>query len=304
MAMTGLLDRFVAWLAVEQGRSARTVEAYRRDAHRYVEFLASRASTPSTASSADVDAHVDWLRRSGLSPASVARGHAVARSLHRFMVGEGERPDDPAAGSDGVRVPAGLPRPLAHDEVLRLLSSVDGSGPLVLRDRALLEFLYGTGARISEACSASLADLDLEAGSVRLLGKGSKERIVPVGRHAREALRAWLSDEGRERLLQRRGALRSDREALFLGGRGRRLSRQVAWDVIRRAAARAGIAREVSPHVLRHSCATHMLVNGADLRAVQEMLGHASVATTQRYTGLDGAQLFEMYAESHPRARR
>lgn len=302
--MTGLLDRFVAWLAVEQGRSTRTVEAYRRDAQRYVEFLSRRSSTPVSSTASDVDAHVASLRDGGLSEASVARALAVVRSLHRFMLGEGDRADDPAAGSDGVRVPVGLPRPLDPDEVIRMLAAADGTDPIGLRDRALLEFLYGTGARVSEACAASIGDLDLVGGSVRLHGKGAKERIVPVGRHARTSLETWLSPKGRDLLLPRTGLSRSDREALFLGWRGRRLSRQVAWEVIRRCAVRAGISRDVSPHVLRHSCATHMLVNGADLRAVQEMLGHASVATTQRYTGLDGAQLFEMYAESHPRAHR
>ena len=302
--MTSLLDRFVAWLAVEQGRSARTVEAYRRDAERYLRFLAERGATPVGARPADVDAHVARLRRDGYSHASVARGLAVVRSLHRFMVAEGDRPDDPAAESDGVRVPVGLPRPLDLDDVRRLLEAARGHGPLGARDLALVEFLYATGARISEACGASLADLDLRSGTVRLLGKGSRERIVPFGAHARTALVAWLSPDVRGSLAPRSGAGKSDRDALFLGGRGRRLSRQVAWGIVKRAAERAGIVQPISPHVLRHSCATHMLVNGADLRAVQEMLGHASVATTQRYTGLDGSQLFEMYAESHPRARR
>jgi len=302
--MTGLVERFVAWLAVEQGRSARTVEAYRRDADRYVEFLAARGSTPVAALPKDVDAHVGWLRDNGLSVASIARGLAVVRSLHRFMVAEGERPDDPAADRDGVRVPTGLPRPLNQDDVLRLLESAAGEGPIGLRDKALVEFLYATGARISEACGASLGDVDLSSGTVRLLGKGARERIVPFGAHARDALVSWLGEHGRGAVAPRSGAARTDRDALFLGGRGRRLSRQVAWDVVRRAARRAGITGDISPHVLRHSCATHMLLNGADLRVVQEMLGHASVATTQRYTGLDGSQLFEMYAEAHPRARR
>ena len=302
--MTGLIERFVAWLAVEQGRSARTVEAYRRDAERYVEFLAARGSTPVAALPKDVDAHVVWLRDNGLSVASIARGLAVVRSLHRFMAAEGERQDDPAADRDGVRVPTGLPRPLDQDDVLRLLESAAGEGPIGLRDKALVEFLYATGARISEACGASLGDVDLSSGTVRLLGKGARERIVPFGAHARDALVSWLGEHGRRAVASRAGAARTDRDALFLGGRGRRLSRQVAWDVVRRAARRAGITRDISPHVLRHSCATHMLVNGADLRVVQEMLGHASVATTQRYTGLDGSQLFEMYAEAHPRARR
>ena len=302
--MRELVDRFVAWLAVEQGRSARTVEAYRRDASRYIEFLAPMSATPADAQPRDVDAYVAWLRDGGLSVASVARGLAVVRSLHRFMVVEGDRSDDPAADRDGVRVPTGLPRPLEQDDVLRMLESAGGDGPIGLRDKALVEFLYATGARISEACGASLGDLDLSAGSVRLLGKGSRERIVPFGSHARDALIEWLGTGGRGAMVLGLGPARSDRDALFLGGRGRRLSRQVAWDVIRRVAQRAGISRAISPHVLRHSCATHMLINGADLRVVQEMLGHASVATTQRYTGLDGSQLFEMYAEAHPRARR
>jgi len=302
--MTELLERYVAWLVVEQGRSARTVEAYRRDAGRYMEFLASRSSSPTMASARDIDDYVASLRANQLSTASVARGLAVVRSLHRFMINEGDRGDDPAMDTDGLRVSRGLPKPLAPHEIERLLLASVGTDPLGLRDRALIEFLYGTGVRISEACGTSLSDLDLGSGSVRVLGKGARERIVPVGRHARDALVEWLSARGREQMLMLSGSSRADREAVFLGSRGRRLTRQVAWGVIKRCARTAGITRNISPHVLRHSCATHMLINGADLRTVQEMLGHASVATTQMYTGLDGAHLFEMYAESHPRARR
>jgi integrase/recombinase XerD len=203
-------------------------------------------------------------------------------------------------------VPQGLPKALAVDEVARLLGAVEGDDARARRDRALLEFLYATGARISEACGADVADVDAGAGLVRLFGKGSRERLVPIGGAALRALSAWLEPATRDALVapaHGARAPRADARALFVGLRGRRLTRQGAWDVVARHARRAGI-RGMSPHSLRHSCATHMLVAGADLRVVQEMLGHASVSTTQVYTKVGNEVLWEMYRESHPRARR
>lgn len=223
--------------------------------------------------------------------------------LHRFMAEEGVRPDDPTADVEGVRVPAGIPHPLSEAEVGTLIDAVVGSDPASLRDRALLEFLYATGARISEACGLSLADLDRDHRVVRLFGKGSKERVVPFGRTAATAMDEWLT-EGREHLEPARWARRGDQEAVFLNTRGARLSRQAAWAVVRKYGERTGLADKLSPHVLRHSCATHLLDHGADLRIVQEMLGHASISTTQVYTKVSQERLWQVYRQAHPRAER
>jgi integrase/recombinase XerD len=219
--------------------------------------------------------------------------------LHRFLVEERIRPDNPTSGVDGVKVPSGIPKALSEDDVARILAAVTGVDSFALRDRALLEFLYATGARISEACGLSLSDLDMESQLVRLFGKGSKERIVPFGSHAKAALEDWLGAGGRPMLVPEQWTKRDHADAVFLGSRGTRLSRQAAWGIVRKYAH----IDEVSPHVLRHSCATHMLIHGADLRIVQELLGHASVSTTQVYTRVDNEVLFDMYKESHPRAR-
>jgi integrase/recombinase XerD len=223
--------------------------------------------------------------------------------LHRYLVTEGERPDDPTADLEGVRVPAGLPKPLSEAEVASLLDAVVGHDAVALRDRALLELLYATGARISEACGLSMGDIDFDARLVRLFGKGSKERIVPYGRAAGAALDDWFSPRGRMAMAPVQWRRRDDAEAVFLNRRGGRLTRQAAWAVVRHYGQRAGIEAELSPHVLRHSCATHLLDHGADLRVVQELLGHASISTTQLYTKVSQERLFEVYRAAHPRAR-
>lgn len=303
MSALSASESFLAWLQVEQGRSERTVEAYRRDLVLFETFLRQRGSTVEVAQPADIDAFVAQLRNQQRAPKSVARYLAAIRMLYRYMVGEGLRADNPTTLTEGVRLPKGLPKALSIDEIDRLMESVSGVDSLSIRDQALLEFLYGTGARISEACGLSLVDIDMESSLVRLFGKGAKERIVPFGRQAQMALQRWLGPGGRERLVPSSWARRSDAEAVFLGARGTRLSRQAAWGIVKKYADRAGIVGHLSPHVLRHSCATHMLVNGADLRVVQELLGHASVSTTQVYTKVDDEVLFEMYREAHPRAR-
>jgi site-specific recombinase XerD len=197
-----------------------------------------------------------------------------------------------------------VPKPLAEPEVTALLESVDAADPVSRRDRCLLELLYATGARISEVCGVSLADLDREAGLMRVLGKGAKERIVPYGRSAAAALDVWLGPGGREAMVPARWARRGDAEALFLNHRGGRLSRQAAWTVVKQRGARVGLEAKLSPHVLRHSCATHLLDHGADLRIVQELLGHVSISTTQRYTQVSQQRLFDVYRAAHPRATR
>lgn len=294
------VDEYLAWLVAERGRSANTVASYRRDLVNYLDWLRAQRLSLGDVKSGDVDRFVSD-RRPQVAPASLARQMASIRNLHRFLVAEGARDDDPTADVDGVRVPAGLPKPLSEDEVARLIAAVVGDDPLARRDRALLEFLYATGARISEVCGLSLGDLDLEAGLVRLYGKGAKERLVPVGSCARRALDAWLRD-GRVALAPARWKRRGDAEAVFLDRRGSRLSRQAAWAAVVRHGERAGLRAHLSPHVLRHSCATHMLDHGADLRIVQEMLGHASISTTQVYTKVSQQRLFEQYGRAHPRA--
>jgi integrase/recombinase XerD len=200
------------------------------------------------------------------------------------------------------KVPKGLPKALSEQEVASLLDAVEGDDPIARRDRAILEVLYGTGLRISELVGLSLADLDLDAGLLRAFGKGSKERIVPVGRFATASLVAWLGPGGRPDLEPERWARRGDAEAIFLNTRGGRLSRQGAWIVVRRAGEQVGLGGRLSPHVLRHSCATHMLDHGADIRSVQELLGHASISTTQVYTLVSPERLLSVYRAAHPRA--
>jgi integrase/recombinase XerD len=297
-------ERFLSWLQIEQGRAVKTIEAYRRDLRDYEDWLATRKRTSLSASSADVEAFVAHLRKHGKAARSVARQFAAVRMLHKYLAIEGERPDDPAALVDGVKVPSGLPKPLREDDVERLISSITGEDSFARRDRALVEFLYATGARISEACGLSLADLDMDDSLVRLFGKGSKERIVPFGRSAHRALSEWLEEGGRGMLVPKRWKSRDYADAVFLGVRGTRLTRQAAFGIVRKYASLAGIKDDVSPHTLRHSCATHMLVHGADLRIVQELLGHASVSTTQVYTKVDDELLVSVYRESHPRAVR
>ena len=304
------LDRaareYLAHLAVERGLSANTVAAYRRDLARYVAFHPSPGHHAVPAAEAvDVADDATALRPGAdggapLSPSSTARSVAAVRGWHRFCAAEGLADADASAD---VRPPAQgrrLPKAISTDEVARILeASGAGDGPGPLRDRALLELVYSTGARITEAVSLDVDDLDLDSGAVRLLGKGGKERVVPVGSFARRALDAYL--------VRGRAALAANGRgtpAVFLNTRGARLSRQSAWAVLRTAAERAGIEHpeRISPHTLRHSFATHLLAGGADVRVVQELLGHASVTTTQIYTLVTPDTLREVYAAAHPRA--
>ena len=297
------IGEFLDWLVVERGRAANTIDAYRRDLEQYDAWLAQEGTDLDSATVSDIERFVAWRTASGAAKSSVARQFSSIRMLHRFMVEEGFRRDDPAGLAEGVSKPAGIPKPLSEDEVTALIASVSGDEPRDLRDRALLEFLYATGARVSEVCGLNLADLDMEASLVRLFGKGAKERVVPFGSVAHAAIEAWLSS-GRVSMEPLRWRKKDDSYAVFLGGRGTRLSRQVAFQVVRDAGQRAGIDREVSPHALRHTCATHLLDHGADLRIVQEMLGHASITTTQVYTRVSQERLWQVYSEAHPRARR
>ncbi len=307
------IERFLDHLTVERGLSSNTLAAYRRDLARYGSFLRERGiDDGALADEASVSAFVAWLsaaRHTGggrggdgeprpYRTSSVARALAAVRSFHRFLVAEGEAERDPGSGAVRPRVPRALPRPLSVDEVTRILEAPAGQEPGPLRDRAILETMYGAGLRVSEAVGLDVDDVDLDEGSVRVLGKGSKERLVPLGRPAREAVAAYLT-AGRPSLASARS-----RGALFLNARGGRLTRQGCARVLRVAAARAAVRKRVTPHTLRHSFATHLLEGGADVRVVQELLGHASVATTQIYTLVTEQHLREVYFTAHPRARK
>jgi integrase/recombinase XerD len=294
------------WLSVERGRATSTVVAYRRDLTAYWSHLASvhPGVALTDVQPGDLDGWVATMRDAGLAPATVARRVVAARSLHRFCTAEGLTDVDPTAVLEQPRVPAGLPKALDESTVVNIIESAAGDDPPSRRDRALLEVLYGTGARISEAVGLSLADVDLTTGTLRLFGKGAKERVVPVGRALDAALRRWLDPGGRDLMLPDLWARRNDAEAVFINRRGGRLSRQGAWGVVRRYASAAGVSAQLSPHVLRHSCATHMLDHGADVRAVQELLGHASISTTQVYTKVSAAHLRDAFHRAHPRAGR
>jgi integrase/recombinase XerD len=252
---------------------------------------------------ADIEGYIAALRADGKAAASVARAVVAVRSLHRFLAEEGMADDDPSADLDPPRVPSSLPKALAEADINALLDAPVGDEPLARRDRAVLEVLYGTGIRISELVGLSLTDVDLDAAQLRAFGKGSKERIVPLGRPARRSLEAWLDEAGRGAVVPERWARRGDAEAIFLNARGRRLTRQGAWLVVKRYGDRIGLGAKLSPHVLRHSCATHMLDHGADIRSVQELLGHATISTTQVYTKVSTERLWRVYEEAHPRAR-
>lgn len=296
------VEEFLMWMTSERGRSRNTIQAYRRDLRQYHAWLLARDLSPITVSHDELIHLVAEQRRSGKATSTVARQIAAIRMLHRYLATEQFRPDDPTARIDGVRVPSGIPKPLSEANVTSLLDAVVGNDPLHRRDRALLELLYATGARVSEVVGLSIGDITFDDSLVRLLGKGSKERVVPFGTSAAIAIEEWFSPSGRARLVPDRWKRRGDAEAVFLNQRGGRLSRQGAWLVIKKYGERAGITERLSPHVLRHSCATHLLDHGADLRIVQEMLGHASISTTQVYTRVSQERLWEVYRMAHPRA--
>ena len=296
------VEEFLSWMVAEKGRAPNTIAAYRRDLTGYCGWLERRGATPLAVTQRQLVDFVGERRASGAATSSIARQIAAVRMFHRYLAVEGLRGDDPAADLEGVRVPAGIPKPLTEDQVTSLLDAVVVTEPVHRRDLALLELLYATGARISEAVGLSIGEIDLDHRLVRLYGKGSKERIVPFGSTAAAALEEWFSPSGRAHLVPDRWRTRDDAEAVFLNTRGARLSRQAAWLVVKKYGARAGIADQLSPHVLRHSCATHLLDHGADLRVVQEMLGHASISTTQIYTKVSQERLWDVYRSAHPRA--
>lgn len=296
-----LVERFLAHLRLERGRSVNTISAYRGDLSRYLEFLHARGVTdPSALSQDDVVSFVSSLVG---SPRTLNRRLSTIRSFHKFLVEENVLRSDPSANVDPPRVPDRLPKALRIDQVQTLLEHITGDDPVSIRDRALLELLYATGCRVSEAITLAVDDvIDTGGGAldaIRVTGKGDRQRVVPLGSHARDAIEAWLV-RGRPAL--QKGA-RGSGPKLFLGVRGGPLSRQNAWLIITERAEAAGLAGLVSPHTLRHSCATHLIQGGADVRVVQELLGHQSVTTTQIYTRVTIDTLKDVFHSAHPRAR-
>ncbi|MFC5730971.1 MULTISPECIES: site-specific tyrosine recombinase XerD [Nocardioides] len=296
-------------LTVEKGLAANSLSSYRRDLRRYLTHLAGLGvERPDQVTETHVTEFLMWLREGDadhqpLSASSAARTIVAVRGFHKFAVADGLATVDPASGVRPPTPAKRLPKALPLSDIEAILDAAGAPDtPLALRDRALLELLYGTGARISEAVGLDVDDVDVEdpeaggSGTVLLRGKGGKERLVPVGSYAREAVSSYLV-RGRPALVS------TDARALFLNSRGGRLSRQSAWAVLVKAADRAGVTRDVSPHTLRHSFATHLLDGGADVRVVQELLGHASVTTTQIYTLVTVENLREVFATAHPRAR-
>lgn len=296
------VDDFLLSLRVERGRSANTLKAYANDLRAYVAWLDEQGLSVSQVDEEAVTAYVNVLKASDRAPSSVKRALVSVRGLHGFLAEETEGTPDPTVNVEVPKSPKGLPKALTEAEVGLLLDSVTGTDAVARRDRAILEVLYGTGARIGELSGLSLSDLDLDAGLVRLFGKGSKERIVPLGRHAIRALVDWLGPQGRPTMEPEQWRSRNDEAAVFLNQRGGRLQRQGAWLVVRKAGDAVGLGDRLTPHVLRHSCATHMLDHGADIRTVQELLGHASISTTQVYTLVSGERLQSVYRAAHPRA--
>lgn len=296
-------EELLSWLRVEKGRSPTTLAAYRGDLRRYWAWVRARGATLGSVGEEDVTAYVAHLRAEGRAPSSVKRALVAVRALHRFLARDGVAATDPAADVALPRVPRGVPRALTEDEVERLLGAVARTDAVGRRDRVILEVLYGTGLRISELVGLSLGDVDRESALLRAFGKGSRERIVPVGRLAMAAIDEWLTADGRQAMAPERWARRGDADALLLNRRGGRLSRQGAWGVVHKHGEEVGLADRLTPHVLRHSCATHMLDHGADVRAVQEMLGHASISTTQIYTLVSAERLWSAYRDAHPRAQ-
>ena len=293
------LIEYLGALGAERGLARNTVTAYRRDLRPYVATLVGSGRSDITmVTTDDVDRFVTGLRNSSLAPSTVSRKISAVRGFHRFLVAEDLADTDPTGSLASPKRVTGLPKALSVEDVLRLLAAPDRSTTLGRRDFALVEFLYATGARVSEAVDLDLVDVDLVERIAVVTGKGSRQRVVPIGRHAISAIEDYLPVR-LDLVGQRR-----DNDRLFVNARGGGLSRQGVWQIVRKHARTSGVAGgDVSPHVLRHSAATHMVEGGADLRTVQEMLGHASISTTQIYTRVSPQHLLEVYVSTHPRSR-
>jgi len=294
--MDELLDLFLNHLVVERGLARNTLEAYGRDLSRYLDFLREAGlESLDQVGAADVLRYLAERKQEGLGPRSRARALVAVRGFHKFLLQEGLLAENPATRIEAPKSFHPLPRTLSPEEVERLLASPDGDDPLAVRDRAMFELLYATGLRVSELVGLKLTDLQLDAGYLSAFGKRSKQRIVPMGEPAVQALRLYLA--GGRRVLDRGSA----GPMLFLNRLGEGLTRQGFWKIMKRRALEAGISKTITPHTLRHSFATHLLENGADLRAVQTMLGHADISTTQIYTHVSRERLRRIHEQHHPR---
>ena len=307
-----LLEQFLTHIGVERGLAQSTVDAYASDLRRYLDWLEARGvHGPAAVTRQDVEDYVADLDRAGESGRSKATRLASLHAFHRFALAQQAVASDVAATVKAPKGAGTLPDVLTVDEVARLLEAVPQPGgagvagvedAVLVRDRALLELMYATGARVSEIVGADIDDMDFDEHVIRVTGKGSKQRLVPVGGYACQALQRYL-DEARPVLERRKRSGSAERRALFLNKRGCRLSRQSVWEVVKAAGERAHITKPLHPHTLRHSFATHLIQGGADVRTVQELLGHASVTTTQIYTHVSPETLIEAYLTAHPRAR-
>lgn len=292
--LTELLDRFLEVAVFESGLAEKTLSAYAADLRRYLDRLAERGiDDPAKVVREDVIGHLLRLHGEGLSTRSISRHLSAIRRFHQFLLEERETGSNPVAGFDSPRLVRGLPRNLSGAEVERLLNAPDTATDQGVRDAAILEVFYSCGLRISELAGLPLRDVSLEESALRVRGKGSKERLVPLGMRAIERIGAWLR-------VREAGKVKDD--TLFLSPSGKRMGRSTVWTVVKRYARQANIRQNVTPHMLRHSFATHLLDNGADLRAVQEMLGHADISTTQIYTHVSVERLTKAHQQFHPRA--
>lgn len=295
-------EEFLTYLAIERGRAANSIVSYRHDLASYEQYLAEASVALGDVTPEIVEHYLGMLRAQGLSASTRARALVAIRGLHAFCVDERGMARDPTEDVERPKLPVSVPKALGEAEIELVLGAVNGVGPRALRDRAMLELLYASGLRISELVGLSISDVNLGERVLRAFGKGSKERLVPFGGPATRALEAWLGGGGRPQMVPAQFARRDDAEALFLSVRGRRMSRQAAWTVVHQAAEAVGLGDRVTPHVFRHSFATHLLDHGADVRVVQELLGHASITTTQLYTKVSQDHLRRVYAAAHPRA--
>ncbi len=299
MELALAVEEYLTSLVAERGLAENTVTAYRRDLRQYGQFLANQSITSvESIDGTTVTAYVEMLRELGSADSTLSRKVAAVRGMHRFLAIEEYVTSDPTTLLDSPQRVLGIPKALGVAEVGALLGAVDVTRPLGVRDSALLEFLYATGARVSEAVDLDQIDVDLDEATALVTGKGERQRVVPLGTFAIEALRRYYPV--RQDLIARG----TDPGAVFVSVRGKRLTRQAVWQIIKKVAVAAGLDQSViSPHVLRHSAATHMIEGGADLRSIQELLGHASISTTQTYTRVSPQHLYEVYVTSHPRGR-
>lgn len=299
--MEGLPKSFLEYLTVEKGLSKNTIDSYSRDLRGYLSFLEREGLAPKKVLRKNLTDYIGELRNTGLVPSSIARNLSTIRRFHRFLISEGLSDIDP---TENLETPKGfirIPRILTQEEVNSLIRKPDPKKPLGLRDRTMLELLYATGMRVSELVSVKIKDVNLEVGYIITLGKGSKERVVPIHDAAVLLIKDYLK-EARNKLLRSTGSCgKGDSPYLFIGKRGGPITRERFWQIIKGYALKTGIKRKVSPHVLRHSFASHLLEHGADLRSVQVMLGHSDISTTQIYTHVTGERLKRIHKEFHPR---